>query len=64
LLRGLYKSVKEQVSQQKEEMFKMEREVRELAEAKRHLIEGIFLCEERIVRIEKTFDAAVVRSEK
>lgn len=31
LLRGLYKSVKEQASQQKEEVFKMEREVRELA---------------------------------
>lgn len=45
-------------------MFKMDREVRELAEAKRHLIEGIFLCEERIIRIEKTFDAGVAISEK
>jgi hypothetical protein len=38
--------------------------VRELTEAKRHIVEGIFVCEERIVRIEKTFDAGVVRSEK
>jgi hypothetical protein len=49
--------VKEQASQQKEEMFKMDREVRELTEAKRQLIEGIFACEEKIINIEKVFDA-------
>jgi hypothetical protein len=37
-------------------MFKMDREVKELGDAKRQLIEGIFRCEEKISNIEKTFD--------
>jgi hypothetical protein len=45
LLKGLYKSVKEQASHQKEEIFRMEKEIRELGDAKRHIIEGIFKCE-------------------
>ena len=45
------------MSQQKEEIFKMDREVRELSETKRQLIEGIAVCEERIGSIEKVFDS-------
>lgn len=55
LLKGLHRVVKEQASLQKEEVFRMERELKSMAETKRQILEGVFKCEEKIVAIEASF---------
>ena len=55
LLKGLYKVVREQSSLQREELFRLGRELKEMEAAKKMLLEGVFRCEERIIKIEKCF---------
>ena len=55
LLKGLHRVVKEQASLQKEEVFRMERELKSMAETKRQILEGVFKCEEKILAIEASF---------
>jgi hypothetical protein len=44
LLKGLHKIVKEQGSLQKEETFRLQRELKGLVDAKKQILEGIFKC--------------------
>lgn len=55
LLKGLQKVVKEQSSIQKEELFRMQREIKAMQDAKRQLLEGVFKCEAKILAIEGCF---------
>ena len=55
LLKGLHRVVKEQASLQKQENFRLERELKSMIEAKKQLLEGIFKCEEKIIAIEGCF---------